>query len=103
MSGMHQTNYPPSLTPKGSEADLTVSNSAVQLAAASVDDKAQMVMLQVQDADVRYTLDGSTPTASAGFIARVDDTLYLGVASAKAAKFIRDGSSDANIRSLSLV
>lgn len=103
MSGFHQTNYPPSMVPiAGSEATKIISTTAVSLDAGAIAHRTLLVRVQVQGADVRYTLDGSTPTASVGFLAVDKEVLLLSVSAATAAKFIRDASTDATLRSLCL-
>jgi hypothetical protein len=56
--------------PIGSHVDGTVLTSAVTLTPPS---GATKLLIQVLDQDVRYTLDGTTPTASLGFQLKKDD------------------------------
>lgn len=105
MSGnaVHQSNAPQSMnTVPASGQNLTVSSSVVQLATAAVPAKAQMILLQCQDADVRMTTDGEDPATDDGFVLYNGSYRYLSANQARAAKFIRDGSTDAVIYSEAL-
>jgi hypothetical protein len=57
-----------------------------------------MVVLDVQDADVMCTFDGSTPTSTNGHRLYSGSHYTWSKAAASAAKFIRQGSSDAAIQ-----
>jgi hypothetical protein len=74
---------------------LTVSSSAVQLSAFG--DTTNMVMFDIQDADVMCTIDGSTPTASNGHRLYQGRAYTWSTAMAQAAKFIRQAGTDAVI------
>jgi hypothetical protein len=74
---------------------LTVSNSAVQLSAFG--DTTNMVMFDIQDADVMCTIDGSTPTSSNGHRLYQGRAYTWSTAMAQAAKFIRQAGTDAVI------
>ena len=54
--------------------------------------------LQVQGAAVRVRFDGTAPTTSAGFILPDAFSATWSRARLKAAKFIRDDSTDATVR-----
>ena len=74
---------------------LTVSSSAVQLSAFG--DTTNMVMFDIQDADVMCTIDGSTPTSSNGHRLYQGRAYTWSTAMAEAAKFIRQAGTDAVI------
>jgi hypothetical protein len=74
---------------------LTVSSSAVQLSAFG--DTTNMVMFDIQDADVMCTIDGSTPTSSNGHRLYQGRAYTWSTAMASAAKFIRQAGTDAVI------
>jgi hypothetical protein len=74
---------------------LTVSSSAVQLSAFG--DTTNMVMFDIQDADVMCTIDGSTPTSSNGHRLYQGRAYTWSTAMAQAAKFIRQAGTDAVI------
>ena len=71
---------------------LTVSSAVVQLSAFG--DTTNMVMFDIQDADVMCTIDGSTPSASNGHRLYQGRAYTWSTAMAEAAKFIRQGSTD---------
>ena len=71
---------------------LTVSSAVVQLSAFG--DTTNMVMFDIQDADVMCTIDGSTPSASNGHRLYQGRAYTWSTAMAQAAKFIRQGSTD---------
>ena len=74
---------------------LTVSSTAVQLSAFG--DTTNMVMFDIQDADVMCTIDGSTPTSSNGHRLYQGRAYTWSTAMAEAAKFIRQAGTDAVI------
>lgn len=74
---------------------LTVSSSAVQLSAFG--DTTNMVMFDIQDADVMCTIDGSTPTSTNGHRLYQGRAYTWSTAMAEAAKFIRQAGTDAVI------
>ena len=74
---------------------LTVSSSAVQLSAFG--DTTNMVMFDIQDADVMCTIDGSTPTSTNGHRLYQGRAYTWSTAMAQAAKFIRQAGTDAVI------
>ena len=71
---------------------LTVSTGVVQLSAFG--DTTNMVMFDIQDADVMCTIDDSTPSASNGHRLYQGRAYTWSTAMAQAAKFIRQGSTD---------
>ena len=75
---------------------LTVSTSVVQLSAFG--DTTNMVMFDIQDADVMCTIDGSTPSASNGHRLYQGRAYTWSTAMAQAAKFIRQAGTDAAIQ-----
>ena len=74
---------------------LAVSTAVVQLAAFG--DTTNRVMFDIQDADVMCTIDGSTPSASNGHRLYQGRAYTWSTAMAQAAKFIRQGGTDAAI------
>ena len=74
---------------------LTVSSSVVQLSAFG--DTTNMVMFDIQDADVMCTIDGSTPSATNGHRLYQGRAYTWSTAMAQAAKFIRQAGTDAVI------
>ena len=89
----------PSVSGGSSVADqrLTVSSSAVQFATA-FNGSTNMVVLDVQDADVMCTFDGSTPTSTNGHRLYSGSHYTWSKAAATAAKFIRQAATDAAIQ-----
>ena len=85
---------------------LTVDSTAggVQFAAAFFSQDASdgnampLVDLDVQDADVYCTFDGSAPTTSNGHLLKQNSAYTWSYARAMAAKFIRSASTDAHIQ-----
>ena len=75
---------------------LTVSSAVVQLSAFS--DTTNMIVLDVQDADVMCTFDGSTPSATNGHRLYSGSHYPWSTAAAAAAKFIRQAGTDAAIQ-----
>lgn len=75
---------------------LTVSSAVVQLSA--FNDITNMVVLDVQDADVMCTFDGSTPSATNGHRLYSGSHFTWSTATAAAAKFIRQAGTDAAIQ-----
>lgn len=71
---------------------LTVSSAVVQLS--TFGDTTNMVMFDIQDADVMCTIDGSTPSATNGHRLYQGRAYTWSTAMAQAAKFIRQGSTD---------
>ena len=82
------------------EADerLAVSTTAVSLTAGWTSSKTKYVLIDVQTADVMVTFDGSTPTASNGHLFKAGVQPFLwNKETARVAKFIRAGATDAAV------
>ncbi len=79
---------------------LAVSTGVAQFAAFS--DTTNMVMFDIQDADVMCTVDGSTPTASNGHRLYQGRQYTWSTAMAAAAKFTRQAGTDAAIHASEL-
>lgn len=75
---------------------LTVSSSVVQLSA--FNELTNMVVLDIQDADVMCTFDGSNPSATNGHRLYSGSHYTWSTAAAAAAKFIRQAGTDAYIQ-----
>lgn len=74
---------------------VTVSNSAVGLTVPSGAVRAEFV---VEDQPLRYRLDGTSPTATVGTLAKADKSFEIyGEAALEAFEAIRDGGTDANL------
>lgn len=80
------------LSPVGTDQRLTVSNSAVALSA--ITDDASHVFVDFQSAAVMVTFDGSTPTSTNGHRYASGSSATWSKATATAARFIREGSTD---------
>jgi len=84
------------------EGPLAVSSTAVTLlslltgSALHADTKA--VLLCVEDAAVRYTVNGTTPTATLGFAAIAGQFIRLSRQEADVAKFIRSTGTDSALQ-----
>lgn len=87
----------PRPTTGGTDERLTVSTSAVSFATNWDDGITKLVVLDVQTANVMVTFDGSTPSASNGHLMESGTKETWNAGTAKAAKFIRAGASDAAI------
>lgn len=81
--------------PYGTDQQLAVSTSVVQLVSTGFVSPVRAVDVQIQGANVRVTFDGSNPTDTNGFIYTNGTGTTWSLARAKAAKFIRDDSTDA--------
>lgn len=95
MKNAYVTNLYLKPSPGTTDQRLTVSSSAVQFSAFATQTDA--VMLQVQDADVFCTIDGSTPTNTNGFYLAQNTSYNWSKSMAGAAKFIRGDATDAKI------
>lgn len=97
MAATYVTNlYPkPVYTAAGNDQRLAVSTAAVQFSAFST--SCSSVMFDIQGADVMCTVDGSDPTSSNGHRLYDGKGYQWSVEMARAAKFIRQGSSDSAI------
>ena len=99
MAYNYTTLFPyPSVSGGSPVADqrLTVSSTAVSFATA-FNASTNMIVLDVQDADVMCTFDGSTPTSTNGHRLASGTQYTWSKAAASAAKFIRQASTDAAI------
>lgn len=79
---------------------LTVSSSAVPLSSIATwgaNGVCRMVVLDIQGQDAMVTFDGSTPTSTNGHRLYAGQNYTWGYDTAKAAQFIRQGSSDSTI------
>jgi hypothetical protein len=75
---------------------LVVSNAALLIPNLSTD--ALSVTIQVQGQPIRYTVDGTTPTAAIGFRADAGSIITLGMREVlTGAQFIREGGTDATL------
>jgi hypothetical protein len=85
--------------PNGTKADerLTVSSTAVSLAT-TFDITTGYVLIDVQNADVMVTFDGSTPTSTNGHRYNSGAREFWSRQQAQAAKFIRQASTDAAVQ-----
>jgi hypothetical protein len=79
---------------------LTVSTAVVQFSAFA--DTTNMVMFDIQDADVMCTIDGSTPSATNGHRLINGRAYTWSTAMAQAAKFIKQGVTDGAIQASEL-
>jgi hypothetical protein len=77
---------------------LLVSNAAPGVQFSAFNELTNMVVLDVQDADVMCTFDGSVPTSTNGHRLYSGSQYTWSTAAAAAAKFIRQGTTDANIQ-----
>lgn len=96
MPNANVVNLYPVPTSGVNDQTLTVSNSAVQFGTA-FNELTRYIVLDVQVADVRVTYDGSAPTTSNGHILFAGRSYTWAKETAEAAKFFRDGSTDATI------
>lgn len=78
----------------GADQHLAVSSSAVQ-ATAITNPQPSHVLVQAQGADVRVTFDGGTPSASNGMQMPALTAFVWHYTTLSAAKFIKEGSTDA--------
>lgn len=80
---------------------LTVTNAVKTLTSTvyqSGDKKAQIAFITVEDADIRFTYDGSTPSATNGHLLRADSVLTLyGTHDIENFKAFRAAGTDAEI------
>jgi len=96
MANSYVTNLYPKPTPGVTDQTLTVSSSVVQFGTA-FNSLTRYIALDVQGADVRVTYDDSAPTTSNGHILFAGRSYTWSKQAAAAAKFIRDGGTDATI------
>ena len=76
---------------------LTVDATAGGVQFAAFNDITNMIVLDVQDADVMCTFDGSAPTSTNGHRLYSGSQYTWSTAASAAAKFIRQGSTNAAI------
>ena len=81
---------------------ITVSNAVKTLTVGKYTDTdsklSKKVFISVEDAQIRYTFDGTTPTSSIGHIANPAEVIILiGTQNIENFKAIRKGSTDAKI------
>lgn len=79
---------------------LTVSTAVVQFSAFA--DTTNMVMFDIQTADVMCTVDGSTPTTTNGHRLISGRSYTWSTAMAAAAKFVKQGATDGVIQASEL-
>ena len=77
---------------------LTVDGTAGGVQLSAFADTTNMIVLDVQDADVMCTFDGSAPTSTNGHRLYSGSHYTWSTATASAAKFIRQGSTSAAIQ-----
>lgn len=82
---------------------ITVAGTAVGFTLATLDpdgpEKPDIVKFQVETAQIRFTVDGTTPTSSIGLIGDVGDLVTItGVSDAKGFLAIRTGGTSATIQ-----
>ena len=77
---------------------LTVDNTVGGVQFSAFNETTNMVVLDVQDADVMCTFDGSAPTSTNGHRLYSGSQYTWSTAAAAAAKFIRQGTTNAAIQ-----
>lgn len=77
---------------------LTVDGTAGGVQLSAFGDTTNMIVLDVQDADVMVTFDGSAPTSTNGHRLYSGSHYTWSTAAASAAKFIRQGATTAYIQ-----
>ena len=98
MANSFVTNLYPKPTPGVTDQTLTVDATAggVQFGTA-FNSLTRYIVLDVQGADVRVTYDDSAPTTTNGHILFAGRSYTWSKQAAAAAKFIKDGNTDATI------
>ena len=98
MANSYVTNLYPKPTPGVTDQTLTVDATAggVQFGTA-FNSLTRYIVLDVQGEDVRVTYDDSAPTTTNGHILFAGRSYTWSKQAAAAAKFIRDGGTDATI------
>ncbi len=78
---------------------VAVSNVVKTVAALTVPAKATGVEIQADTAPIRYTMDGTDPTTTAGmiFLITTVEPKYFEIDTLKLIKFIRSGAVDGNL------
>jgi len=96
MANSRIVNTPSQAIPQAGAAHTqrTISSSAVSVLNHTLQAQTQHAIVQFNDADVRVTFDGSSPTASKGFLYVNGSTAYWTKEMLSAAKAIRTGSTD---------
>ena len=96
MANAKIVNTPSQAIPQASAAHTqrTISNSAVAVLAHTLQPGTTHAIVQFNNADVRVTFDGSSPTTSKGFLFVNGSTAYWTKEMLSAAKGIRTGSTD---------
>lgn len=88
--------------PNPEQPHLTVTVSATAgtiaaLASTTLEPHTEIIVVQVETAAVRWTVNGTTPTATVGYRAEAGDVLTLSRGEADVAKFVRE-SVDAKLQ-----
>lgn len=93
------TNLHLSPAPGGVDERLTVDATVggVQLSLSGITADTRFYVLDVQEADVFVTFDGSAPTTTNGHKLAAGSSMEWSIATCRAAKFIRSASTDAKI------
>lgn len=76
----------------GTDQAKTVDATAGGVQLAAFPDNTTHVLISLETAEIRYTLDGSAPTATNGHILAAGEERVWPAAMASAAKFIRTGA-----------
>lgn len=100
MSNARVLNSPLSIFNNGTVADraVTVSSTAANLITGTAFDAGTThIFWNVVDANIRFTMDGSTPTATNGHQIAAGSSGVWCVRMANQVKVIREGSTDASI------
>ncbi len=102
MSETNKTNIIAGLHKPFNFEQITVSNSAIGFTLAKYTDtdgkKAKKVFVTIEDAQIRYTFDSTTPTSSIGHIANpMDAIILIGTQNIENFKAIRKSGSDSKI------
>lgn len=99
MSNARVLNSPLSIFNNGTVSDrnVVVGSAAANLIVAALNSSTTHIFWTCTDANVRFTIDGSTPTATAGHQVAAGSSGIWCAKMAQQAKVIREGSTDANI------
>jgi hypothetical protein len=97
MPNSRSTNLYPKVVNGHTDQALAVDATSGGVQFSAFSSACKYVVLDVQTADVRVTYDDSAPTTTNGHILFAGRSYTWAVETAKAAKFIRDGSTDATI------
>lgn len=98
MSNARVLNSPLSIFNNGTVADraVTAGSASGSLIVAALDSSTTHIFWTLTDANVRFTMDGSTPTASNGHQLAAGSSGLWCKRMAEQVKVIREGTSDAN-------